>query len=90
MSREKLKTILNDNGSDHYKKGSIEPAEYIAANDLPFFEGNIVKYITRHKHSGKGVADLIKTKLYIDMILADTYDLFSSEAKQRIKTFNKP
>jgi hypothetical protein len=34
-------------GGKHYKKLPIEPWDYIAANGLGFFEGNIIKYITR-------------------------------------------
>jgi hypothetical protein len=34
-------------GGRHYKKLPIEPRDYIAANGLGFFEGNIIKYITR-------------------------------------------
>lgn len=33
-------------GGDHYIQ-PIQPWDYIAANELGFFEGNIVKYVTR-------------------------------------------
>jgi len=32
---------------DHYKRQPIQPWDYIAANGLGFFEGNVVKYVTR-------------------------------------------
>ena len=37
---------------DHYKKKSIQPIEYIMANEMDFCEGNVVKYITRWKDKG--------------------------------------
>ena len=40
-------------GSNHYKSLSIQPIEYIHANNLGFMEGNVVKYITRHQAKNK-------------------------------------
>lgn len=37
----------------HYTQGGIEPRAYIAANKMNFFEGNVVKYTTRHRWKGK-------------------------------------
>ncbi len=45
-------------GGDHYKKCTIQPIEYIYANELDFFEGNIVKYVTRHRTKGEGAKDI--------------------------------
>ena len=36
-------------GGDHYKDFKIMPVEYISKNNLDFCEGNIIKYISRHK-----------------------------------------
>lgn len=58
----------------HYKQGTIEPIEYILANDLPFCEGNCVKYITRHKHKG-GSADVLKMIDYGIYILKSQYGI---------------
>lgn len=58
----------------HYKKeGGIEPVDYIIANHLNFLEGNIVKYITRHKEKN-GAEDIKKIKRYCDMILKKVYN----------------
>lgn len=54
-------------GGDHYKK-SIQPWDFIIANDLGFLEGNIIKYITRWKDKG-GVEDLQKARHYIDKLI---------------------
>lgn len=55
-------------GGDHYRKGTIQPIEYIHANRLGFIEGTIVKYITRWRHKG-GVQDLEKIKHYVDLLI---------------------
>ncbi|MDE2202694.1 MAG: DUF3310 domain-containing protein [Burkholderiaceae bacterium] len=55
-------------GGTHYKGKAIQPVEYIHANNLDFFEGNVVKYVTRWRDKG-GVADLEKAKHYIEMLI---------------------
>lgn len=57
---------------EHYKKRAIQPIEYIVANELPFCEGNIVKYVTRHRDKG-GREDIEKLIQYAQFIL-DEYD----------------
>jgi hypothetical protein len=59
-------------GGNHYKHLKIEPTEYAHANDLGFLEGNVVKYVTRHKEKG-GAEDLKKAIHYIEMILEWEY-----------------
>ena len=34
-------------GGSHYKSKAIQPWDYIAANSLGYFEGNIIKYVSR-------------------------------------------
>lgn len=52
---------------DHYNKG-IEAWDYIASHNLNFFEGNIVKYITRWRHKD-GIKDLYKVREYINEMI---------------------
>jgi hypothetical protein len=52
----------------HYKEKKIQPWDYIAANNLGFFEGNVVKYITRYREKG-GVEDLRKARHYLDKLI---------------------
>lgn len=66
-------------GGDHYEKCSIMPTTYIRANNLDFFEGNIIKYTTRHKEKG-GAEDIKKVIHYAEMILEDVYGILP-EAK---------
>lgn len=51
----------------HYNKG-IEMWDYAHSHNLNFFEGNIVKYVTRWKHKN-GVEDLYKAKQYLDKLI---------------------
>lgn len=66
-------------GGDHYKKCGIEPVEYIHANGLDFFRGNIVKYVTRDKDKN-GAEDIRKVIDYANMILEFDYGILP-EAK---------
>lgn len=59
-------------GGDHYKNQGIQPVEYIHANSLNFFEGNAIKYITRHRTKG-GRADLEKAIHYLELIIELEY-----------------
>lgn len=53
---------------DHYKALAIQPVEYIHANGIGYFEGNVIKYVTRWRTKG-GVADLEKAKHYIELLI---------------------
>ena len=53
---------------DHYKSRAIQPWDYIAANNIGFFEGNAIKYLTRWRDKG-GVEDLRKARHYIDKLI---------------------
>ena len=52
----------------HYKTKAIQPWDYIAANELGYFEGNIVKYVSRWRDKG-GVEDLRKAKHYLEKLI---------------------
>jgi hypothetical protein len=60
-------------GGAHYRKGKIQPIEFILDQELGYCEGAVVKYISRHKLKGSGVEDLKKAKHYIDFILWNEY-----------------
>lgn len=52
----------------HYKGLRIQPVEYIHANDIPFCEGNVIKYVTRWRDKG-GIKDLEKARHFIDLLI---------------------
>lgn len=58
-------------GGSHYQT-KIQPVEYIHANGLPFIEGNVVKYISRHKLKG-GADDIKKAISYCKILLKLEY-----------------
>ena len=60
-------------GGSHYKDCEIQPVEYIYANQLDFLEGNVIKYITRHRTKGDGEKDIRKVIHYAEMILEMVY-----------------
>lgn len=53
---------------DHYKSLTFQPVEYIHANNIPFLEGNVIKYVTRWRNKN-GIADLEKAKHYIELLI---------------------
>ena len=55
-------------GGSHYKDCVIQPVDYIVKNNLDFLEGNVVKYITRHK-TKNGIEDLKKADFYLDRLI---------------------
>jgi hypothetical protein len=59
-------------GGSHYKDCAIQPVDYIVENNLDFLEGNVVKYITRHRTKG-GIEDIKKVIHYAELILEKKY-----------------
>lgn len=59
-------------GGNHYKKYKIQPAEYAHANNLDFFQGSVVKYITRFRDKN-GKQDLEKIKHLCDYLIELEY-----------------
>ena len=63
----------------HYKDKTIQPVVYILANNLGFCEGNVVKYVTRHKEKN-GAADIRKAIHYLELLLELQYQDKTSSA----------
>ena len=57
-------------GGDHYHNRTIQPIEYILANDMNFCEGCVIKYVTRWREKG-GVEDLRKAMHYLQFLIED-------------------
>ena len=66
-----VKTLQNQGGK-HYQGFVIQPAEFIIKNNLPFAEGNVVKYTLRHNKKN-GAEDIKKAIHYLKMILEMQY-----------------
>lgn len=54
-------------GGDHYKSMKIQPVEFISANNIPYLEGNVIKYVCRHG-TKNGEADLDKAIHYLQLL----------------------
>jgi len=67
-------------GGSHYKDCAIQPIDYIVKNKLDFLEGNVVKYITRHKEKD-GPEDIKKVIHYAQLILELTYGIKKTKEK---------
>lgn len=50
----------------HYTQWPIEPRVFILGNDMPFWMGNVIKYIMR-ADAKNGLEDLRKAQQYIQM-----------------------
>jgi len=82
-------------GGDHYKRMAIQPSHYIVRNKLGWYEGNIVKYITRHSIKG-GRQDVEKVIHYAELLLEDRYtpkksrgEIMGEITRKHIKKLNK-
>jgi hypothetical protein len=72
MIRQSVKGKDRQVGGDHYIDFKIMPIEYISKNKLDFLEGNVVKYISRHRKKN-GAEDIRKVIHYAELILELEY-----------------
>jgi hypothetical protein len=63
---------VNDpvNHPTHYTQGALEVIDAIEGMELPYHEGNIVKYVARWRYKN-GVQDLRKAKWYLERLIAN-------------------
>lgn len=57
----------------HYHRYKIEPVTFIMDNQIPYAEGNVIKYICRwrfkYSETKDRIKDLEKAKQYIDLLI---------------------
>lgn len=63
-----IKAIQKQVAGNHYKDMVIQPIEYIHANNLPFIEGAVVKYVSRWRMKG-GQEDLKKAIHLLEILI---------------------
>ena len=68
MADSVLSANDTQHGGEHYRTKPIQPWDYIHANGLGYFDGNVVKYVSRWREKG-GVDDLRKARHYIDKLI---------------------
>jgi len=55
-------------GGNHYKLMKVQPVEFIHANNIGYFEGCVIKYVTRWKNKN-GIEDLRKAIHFIELLI---------------------
>jgi hypothetical protein len=68
MSEPRTTALGMQIGGKHYRGLAIQPVEFLHANNVPFIEGNCIKYLMRWREKG-GIQDLEKVKHYIDLLI---------------------
>jgi len=68
----KKDTYKKQIGGDHYRSMVIQPSEFINKNNIPFAEGNAIKYLCRHKQKNQK-EDLLKAIHYCEMAIERDY-----------------
>lgn len=88
-TREQPMSSLNkQEGGGHYKQFKIQPIEYITANELGYMDGNVIKYISRHRFKN-GAEDVRKIIHYCELILELEYGCEDTMAKSKVPS-DKP
>jgi len=52
-------------------KQAIETYDYINSWKMEYAEGNIIKYVSRHKYKGKALQDLKKARWYLNKLIKE-------------------
>jgi hypothetical protein len=83
QSHQQSKSIDNASEKDwnlinkppHYNKGGIEAIDYIkqqlGSGFKGYLEGNVLKYIHRHKYKNNAKQDLEKAKWYLERLIQE-------------------
>lgn len=71
--QEKMPSALDvQEGGGHYKGQAIQPVEYNHANNIPFIEGSVIKYVSRHRNKN-GAQDIRKAIHFLQLLLELEY-----------------
>jgi hypothetical protein len=62
-----MSALDTQEGGSHYKDMVIQPVTFITCNNIPFLEGNVIKYVCRHANKN-GVQDIDKAIHYLQLI----------------------
>lgn len=67
-------------GGQHYKGMAIQPVEFITANGIPYLEGNVIKYVCRHRDKN-GAQDIDKAIHYLRLLREMVYEKKAAATK---------
>lgn len=71
-------------GGQHYKT-RIEHWDFVDANDLDYFQGQITKYVARWRDKG-GVEDLRKARHFLDKYIELQEQRYENQGELRVTT----
>ena len=75
----RIYNMIKENVSpDYCARYDIEPISFIMRNNIPYAEGNVIKYVLRHDMKG-GKEDIDKAIRYLEMIKEEKYSAKSQE-----------
>ena len=77
------------NKPKHYNQGGIEVFDFIKSNNFNYAQGNVVKYVSRYRHKGTPIQDLMKAKWYLTKLIEETAAVIQQQQKQQQKTDHK-
>ena len=63
-----LEVQMSDKINPSYYRKKIEVSDFIDEYELNYFEGNVIKYVVRHK-AKNGLEDLQKAKWYLERLI---------------------
>jgi len=75
-----MKKTTHKNDPGHYTECTIEPIEFVLANNLGACEANVVKYVCRWKQKD-GIEDLRKAIRYLELLIE--HENYKGKAKKR-------
>ncbi len=67
-SKEIVAGLREDTRPGYYKPEGIEVWDFILSNNIPFIEGNIIKYAVRWRNKN-GIEDLRKAQAYLNKLI---------------------
>ena len=67
-----MKPSQRQEGGEHYNL-PIQPVEFIMKNSIPYTEGNVIKYVCRHRLKN-GAEDILKAIHYLELLLEHEYN----------------
>ena len=63
----------------HYNQGGIEVCDFIKSNNFNYAQGNVVKYVSRYRHKGTPVQDLLKARWYLNKLIEETASIIQQQ-----------
>lgn len=71
-------------GGRHYQKQKIQHWDYVIANDIPYLEAQIIKYVSRWRDKN-GLEDLHKAQHFLDKLIEVNTPLIKNIKRSRSK-----